>query len=522
MKADSVAFIGTRFQPQERGSHANSNITSTRFLTLFFTFVAATGTLRYLWSLSLANGDELFFSNGAGTLNSSTASTLEWWNFITWLWWEHTGRTADFLSAFVYFWGISSGKWIASILASASSLLIVLCLERLHVQLYPSRSIPLIFIPFGVGTLLFLPAADTLLATANLTLYSAAVSNYLVPTALTLLAIRLVVVNPSLSRLITSSAIGGVTATMHEQSAAMHIVLVTVFLMTGCSSLTLRSRALASVFPLMGAAEMLFSPGLHNKLAKVALSQPATDGPSLLGKFSATFFGIGIYYPLVLTLISLVIVLSVLHKKSKTGYLVRVFLLLSILALLISVGSFFLHPSEVSLRAVSLSAFLLLTCWVLSALLDNSYAGRLGLLFLVLAATSLSIPAVSGLSAIRVFNFTMLFSIVFLIWNVLVLFSRGSLSMPTDYTHHLVRNTKRVLPFILVASMTIIGFGKTLIAFQENYDPGIAALRQQHAVCSAALCRAIDPSVPYQRAVSGYGNHDYADIERVLQWILTE
>lgn len=500
-----------------RGSHANL------MLVTVGSFLGCALLLRYLWSYSLANGDELFFSNGAGNLDSADASADQWLSFMSWLWWEHTGRTADWLSALVYVWGISPGKWIASVLAAASASLIVLCLYQLHIHFSEVSTSRLTFIPLGVLALLFLPAADTLLSAANLTMYSAAVSNYLVPTSLIITILTMVVVNPTSTRLTIASLLGAVAGTLHEQSAAMIIVLVIALIAFGENLAPLRTRVFVSLLPLAGALEMFLSPGLHSKLSKVALAQSPMGAPSLSVKVATSFYGLGVYYPLLIALISITLAITLSHQNPgiRERRTAAATIALSV-AFLFTVAAFFLWSSSLTQFAVSASTFILIVEWAVALYQLETHTRTMGFLFFLLAMTSLSIPALSGLSAIRVYNYTILLSLILVLWLLMMLGEPVSPTPCVAPASSTKVKQKSLLVALIIALLSMTGMGKVVVAFHDNYSPGLADLQHQQSACNALLCQAEDPVLPYQRAISGYGDHDYADVERVIEWILAE
>lgn len=490
-------------------------------LFLLLSSIAASGFLRYLWSLSLANGDELFFSNGAGSFSTPSRAWSEWRSFFSWLWWEHTGRTADWLSGMFYFFGVSSGKWIASLCASLSAALIVWSLYRLHRVFRPHRQPHAVFVPLGVFALIFVYAFDTLVALVNLTMYSAAVANYLVPSALICLVITLIVENRSASSVYAAAFLACLTATMHEQAAAVLAVLAVIYMLKSARLHPLHTRLFVTGLTSLGVLEMFLAPGLHHKLGRVAAN--ASEPPSpLWQKVRNSLFSFGFYFPtLVFLLTAAVIVLVIVAVRKKER--VQAHVALGVLSVVCTAAWFLMFQYYVASPAdslkwiLTLALALTLSTWIVIPLMSRTPWMAAGAIFIVCAASSIAIPAAAGLGAVRVFNYPVIFAICFLLWTLMGIESRQiSILTPRSFRREIL--LARLLATVLIV-LTALTMVHSVIAFRANYTPGVALLQQQRQQCDQQICPAIDPVLPYPDALSGYGDHDYAGVEAVLNWI---
>lgn len=478
------------------------------------TVLVTTLVLRVLWAYSLANGDELFFSNGAGHFDNSQATWAQWYDFMAWLWLEHTGRTADWLSGAIYMWGIGTGKWLTSLLTAGSATLIAVSLTRLHSYAHSAKA-SAVAIPVSVAVLLFLPAFDTLTAPVNLTMYSAAVCNYLVPSALIIFALTLVIENRSRASHLAASLLAALTATMHEQSALIIIVLVLLYLVATAGQ-PLGVRILASILPLAGAAEMFLAPGLAHKLNRATVI--TEDSRSLVSKLASSLLAYSSSYPAVSVLVSLFLVVTIaLCTRLALKRAVLASFGAAILIWVLSLGLFVVLKSDLGKGLLVLSTALLLLSWLVVSWLAETSRQRIGFLLLLISATAFGLPAAAGLVQIRVFNFTIIFILSFVAWSVI----RLSHCARAHRRHRALAMSSTVLIAITVLAAAT-GMIKLLVSFSANYEPGIQHLTEQDQACSQELCPAVDPPLPYQRALSGYGDHDYADTHRVLEWIAAE
>lgn len=484
---------------------------------LGLTTASVTLFLRYLWSLSLGNGDELFFSTGAGDFNVPQGTMKQWASFFSWLWWEHTGRTADWLSGAVYFFGDEEGRWIVSLLTALSAATITWCLYYLFHKLYRVSMGAWILGPISVLSMLFAYSTLSLTPLANLTMYSAAVCNYLVPASLIFFSITLATTSKGLASLYAASILGGLTATMHEQAAAVLAVLSLFFIVYGTPRFSLPHRIFTSAIVFVGVVEMFFAPGLHAKLNRVASVAPETPIP-ITQKLLTSFHGFGIYFPLLGLFMSAVIACYLFSFIQNQNNKRLPKLLLGLLA--ISTGgwafSVFTHLLKLPFASVSSSGFacmVMMTVWLITPLLSPRPHIRWGAVLLIAAAASLAIPAAAGLSAVRVYNYPLIFFFAFFTWSGF------------NALNHLEENpsrSTRILTSVLFTALTLMTLwviGHAFVAFQANYAPGVEDLERQESICQSNICPAVDPTLPYQSALSGYGEHDYASTDAVLEWL---
>lgn len=478
--------------------------------------------LRYLWSLSLGNGDELFFSTGAGRFEIGEGSREQWRDFFSWLWWEHTGRTADWISGAIYYFGPDAGRWMASILAALSAGVITWCLHRLSRYMNVIHSQEVVMAPISMLTLLFSYSATGLKPLANLTMYSAAVANYLIPSALIFVVITITLTAKKLPALYSASVIGLFVASMHEQAAAVLLILAVIFVVRGPSKWPLTHRILSSLIVGSGIIEMFSAPGLHAKLARVATVEPET-ALSMPRKVITTFYTFGAYYSIPGLLISVVVAFYLIsytrvskHKRWSWALLGGLFLSTTIWATSI----FFPNLNSQSPPQVinGAACIVMVTIWLVTPLISTNQAVRFGFILLSAAAASLAIPAAAGLSAVRVLNFPIVFLLGFILWNAQSVVGAAILNTGLQ-RQRLTRVLSRLLIPAILIFISIWVMVHSVVAFRANYDPGIADLKKQAANCKSELCPATDPLLPYPQAKAGYGNHNYANTSNVLEWL---
>lgn len=493
-----------------------------RFTTaLLVSIVSTIFFLRYLWSLSLGNGDELFFSTGAGAFNVPDGTLAQWKEFFAWLWWEHTGRTADWLSGAVYFFGDEEGRWIVSTLTAVSAGVITWCLRRFHDYYRGDSSDSWFVAPIALLALLFAYAVRSLISLVNFTMYSAAVCNYLVPTAVIFVVVYIALTTQSLLALYTAAFLAALTATMHEQAAAVLAFLAFLFILHRRSQWALSHRLGTSLLTFAGVIEMFLSPGLHAKLARVAAVAPPTPKP-LPHKLAETFYGFSVHFPSLGLLMSIVIAGYLIHtiRRNPQAWWNTALLLglcLSTAVWRICMAAFALSHPIGSKKTIVLSCMLMMVIWLLAPLMSPEKLARAGTLLLLSAAVSLAIPAAAGLSAVRVYNYPLVFLISFLIWTIFLLVSARKTCHRTDNAFRISVAAVLLSGVLLFTSLWVIA--QATIAFQSNFEPGLADLKMQEDHCQQTLCPAQDPALPYPPAMSGYGEHDYASVDAVLEWI---
>lgn len=489
---------------------------------LVASFLVNTLFLRLLWSYSLGNGDELFFSTGGGRFNVSDGTVTQWAELLSYIWWEHNGRTIDWLSAAVYFFGEDAGRWIASVITTLSAAIIVWCIHRLVTFSHPEKRIPVLIAPIAISSILFSYSTLSLAPLANLTMYSASSVNYLVPSCMLMLAVTLVTTGHKLSSLYLGAVIALLTATMHEQSAVMVAALMLVLLFAGSKRWKLQHRLAASLIAVFGVAEIFLSPGLHNKLDRAAalVSQEAVSLPR---KVVTTFYAFGMYFPLLGLTVSAVIFFYLIRFSISDRYRTLSISLLTTLtlstALWILETALLLVSSPLGSQTLAgLSCITMMTSWILTPLLASSPAIRFGSLFFLSAAASLAIPAATGLGAVRVFNYSIIFFITFLLWSTMI----GSDELPhmgESSSSYRADSSASIVLLTALALMSAWVMTRAWTAFEANYDPGLESLIHQATQCNKSVCPAIDPQLPYPDALSGYGDHDYASTEAVLEWL---
>lgn len=495
-----------------------SNPTRHFALALVGTSLLVTLVLRYLWALSLGNGDELFFSTGAGAFNVPEGSWSQWGEFFSWLWWEHTGRTADWLSGAVYFFGDEEGRWIVSALTAFSAASITWSLHRLYIRDVTVSSRVWLIAPVAILSFVFSYSTKTLTALANLTMYSAAVSNYLVPTALIFIVITAVLTSEKTSTLYVHALLAGLVATMHEQAAAVLAVLVCVFLIFASERWSFPHRLGSSLVVLAGVVEMFMAPGLHAKLNRVAEASQAVP-PSLPHKLVASFSSFGVYFPFLGILISIVtatyliiFIRSNIRRSLAIGMLVT--LCLSTFVWLVYLAAVIARLSFASKKIVGAACIIMMLMWLVTPLLSASKTVQFSSLLMLCAAGSFSIPAAAGLGAVRVYNYPVIFFIAFLVWSIYL-----AAYPPCGETTPPGRPVLSALLATCLLVMSIWVLTQATIAFRANYAPGLQDLEKQDSQCTLEICQAKDPAIPYPPAMSGYGDHDYASTASVLEWI---
>lgn len=492
-----------------------------RALLYILTFGAIAACTRVFWMFSLGNGDELLFSSAGGVAPPGQATYEQWGAFAWKVWAVLSGRTADWLSSFVYISSVSNGKWIASILAAGSSTLLAASLYRLHRVFHPETHLSLLFIPVTASAFAFLPAFDTVNGTANLTMYSAAVCNYTVPASLILFSVTLVVENSTTGSVLLGSFFGALAATMHEQAAIAMLLLSLIYLLRGASLQRLGVRVASVVIVAFGASVMFLSPGLHDKLGRVE-SEVVAVGPSLASKAANTFHAFGLYFPATGLLVSFAMIITFATMTSRVSARIRKIVIIAIAienfvwAVLIVIH--LLTRSDITFVLLALSTLFLFSTWLAIAALTTVPWQRVTFLLLLCAAVTFAIPAAAGLGGIRAYNYPLLFFIAILAWTVAnVCAEQPALSLAKEPATS-PRKLGLTL-FGLVALFSAVGALKIGFTMTQNYAVGLADLQRQGEECRQSLCFAVDPPLPYPHAHSGYGEHDYAGIEAALLWV---
>lgn len=499
---------------QLRALHARRPTT----IVFGLSFLLITLLLRYLWSLSLGNRDEIFFSTGAGRFEIGAGSLSQWGEFFSWIWWEHTGRTADWLSGTIYLFGAEAGKWLVSILTATSIGAIVWCFQRLLSIFYAAPKRPLLTIPIAMLALLFSYSYSDLKLQSNLTTYSAAVCNYIVPTALVIIAITLVLTGSRTYHLYSAAIIGFAAATMHEQAATVVATLAVLLFVLGPTRWSRLHRFISSALMFLGVLEMFMAPGLRTKLDRASSAIDHASDPVIF-KIIRTFSTYGEYFPVIIVLVSGVLVFQLLRTAFDTGRKISVSLLaLVILGSSVLWGVSFKFPDlDFGVDPYILSGTscgITMIAWLVAPLFARTQATRFGSVILLCAAASMAIPAVAGLSQnLRVFNYPSLFLIAFLIWSMFT----GSQFFGKNNTGVQISG---IATAILATILLLVSINVTLrvvTAFHENYAIGLEDLQRQQAACTHVHCLATNPDVPHPRALSGYSGNE--DINYVLEWI---
>lgn len=440
-------------------------------LIFIFLGVCLTGFFRYVWEFSLANGDEFFFANLKGRAPVANYSLADLGDFFYFLWSEHTGRTADWLSTLVYFFGFSTGRWITSAFTAFSIVLIAMSIYRVS-RVFFTESIGATWAA-AVATLVavFAVAAPAMFHTAyvsNLLVYSAAICNYLVVVALLCWVWALGLTAQTPSSWLLGAGLAFLIGTSHEQAAIAAVTLAVGLIWVRRKDF---SKTLLAAFPvaaLGGAAFMFLSPGLHQKLARTNLDKNLSQG--LLGKTKASLKALFIQY-------------------ENYPYLL---LGLGILGLVILAAVFFFAKTPpVSPSAHPVSAILLLA---------------------LVATATMSIPLGSGTGQIRVFNYPILLAGV-------------AAAVSVCFAVILVRTTSIRL-FLFGAAVLLWGFyaggglAHTFWSQYENYPAGKMQLVEQIKTCSQSSCILTDPiNLPVKHAFSGYGDNEYATTADLRLWL---
>ncbi|MDO5060369.1 MAG: hypothetical protein Q4D73_01915 [Actinomycetaceae bacterium] len=392
-------------------------------------------------------------------------------DFFVFLWSEHTGRTADWLSTLVYFFGFSTGRWITSALTALSIVLIAMSIYRVSRVFFATRINATAVALVATLVSVFAVAAPAVFQTAyvsNLLVYSAAICNYLVIVALLcwVWALGLTAVAPS--GWLFGAGLAFLIGTSHEQ-AAIAVVTLTV----GLAWVRRKdfSKVLLATLPvaaLVGAACMFLSPGLHQKLARTNLDQNLSQG--LLGKAKASLKALFVQF-------------------ENYPYLL---LALGILGLVIvAVVFFFAQTPPAAPTAHPVAAILLLA---------------------VVATATMSIPLGSGTGQIRVFNYP-------------ILLAGLAAAVSICFAILLIR-TNSIRWLLLSGSVLLFtfygggGLTHTFWSQYENYPAGREQLVKQIKACPQSSCILTDPSnLPVRHAFSGYGDNEYATTADLRLWL---
>lgn len=424
--------------------------------------------MRYVWTFSLANGDEFFFAGlkNTGQIGNYSAADLQ--AFLHFLWFEHTGRTADFVSTFVYYFGFSSGKWIVSALTGFSISLIAYSLTRAW-QVYASKapysriysSAAILLVLFAV----YAPAALNTAYVSNLLVYSAAICNYLIYVALLTYAWSLTLTAERFSTWVAPGLLLFLVGSSHEQAAlaVITLVLLTCFLrFRNASKLGL---VFFSSLGFFGAALMLFSPGLANKLSRAGAG--VTAGDPIWVKALKSLYALAaqyLYLPLFILLLGVAGLLVIYRQNTNTS-----------------------KRRATGPLAASIS-------------------------FTLVAADTLSVPLASGVGQIRVFHYPMLLGALAAGFSFYLGFEIIS---PNRLRHSLA-----LVALSLFLVFGALGLKHTYDSQVLNFPSGYAQLQQQIANCPQAECMLTDPTgLPVKHGFSGYGEHEYAHTDFMRQWL---
>ena len=281
-----------------------------------------------------------------------------------------------------------------------------------HVSPYPKKITWIA--PISLLTLLFSYSATNLQSLVNLTMYSAAMCNYFVPSALIFVVLILVLTTEKTLYLYAAAAVGFIAATMHEQSAAILAVLCLLLLIIGPQRWHIIHRSAAVLIVVAGIIEMFMAPGLQNKLSRVAAAAP--EAPvSLPRRLVTTFYGFSVYFPLTAIMISAILVIYLIYYIRSSlhphwGIILLVSLSFTTLLWSLCRVLLFLDSPASSQALTGLFCMLMMIVWVVVPLLSSEKSVRFGSVIFLCAASSMAIPAAAGLGAVRVFNFPVIFS----------------------------------------------------------------------------------------------------------------
>lgn len=436
-------------------------------IQFLLTGLALTLFMRYVWRFSLANGDEFFFAGLKNTAQIGNYSTSSLSGFLHFLWFEHTGRTADFLSTFVYYFGFSVGKWIVSALTGFSVSLIALSLYRSWLVFSSAPKLPTRFswVALTVSLFaLFSPAALNTAYISNLLVYSAAICNYLVFIALLTYAWSLSLTAASFKSWITPAGLVFIVGTAHEQAA---LAVLTLVFLTFIFRFPSGSKLGLGVFTgagLAGSALMLASPGLSNKLRRASVALNHTQG--FVSKATNSLYALAAQY-----------------------HLLPVF----ILAVGI-VGLLLISKQHMTLSFKSPSPF---------------YAASS---FAFLAVATLSIPLASGVGQVRVFHYPLILGALAAGYAYYL----GAVGLPGSRGSSL---STRIIILIFLG-LTLFGAFRTYDSQVRNFPLGEVQLINQINSCPNKDCMLLDlTGLPVHHGFSGYGEHDYAHTGYMAQWL---
>lgn len=388
-------------------------------------------------------------------------------DFLHFLWFEHTGRTADFLSTFVYYFGFDAGKWIVSALTGFSVSLIAFSLYRSWLVFSPSRMLPKSsgWVALTVSLFaLFSPAVLNTAYISNLLVYSAAICNYLVFVALLTYAWSLSLTASSLNSWLVPAGLVFVVGTSHEQASLSVITLVFLAFVFRFSTSSKLGLAVFAGAGLVGSALMLGSPGLANKLGRASAALNHQQG--LISKATNSLYALAAQYHL-----------------------------LPVFILVVGLVSLLLISKHQLARGISVSG--------------PFYAA---VAFALLAAATLSIPLASGVGQVRVFHYPLILGALaggyayYLGAVVLCAGQRSSLG------------TKILI--LVFCVLAVFGAFRTYNSQVRNFPLGEVQLLEQIDSCPIEDCMLVDlTGLPVHHGFSGYGEHDYAHTGYMTLWL---
>ncbi|OKL48307.1 hypothetical protein BSR28_00965 [Boudabousia liubingyangii] len=498
-------------------------------LAPFIVGLSAFFFIRLLWNYSLGNGDEIYFSTGHSTFKIHEGTRQQWWDFFKMLWVSHTGRTADWLSGAVFYWGANVGKWLVSAITVLCAALIAKSTLKLSGAI-TGHNAWLIEITWILSVLFLFPFA-TLSSSSNLLLYSAAICNYLVPAALLIWSLQFFFIRNggSVTHSLAAGSTLGIVATMHEQAAAIVLVWVAIMGLLYLKEIGLKNYLLFSVPALVGSIEMFLAPGLW---AKLGTFNEATPDRPLLQKISLTFFSWNLHYSVLVIGFSILMAASVLTARS-LSLLLR--LSIATVSLILSVSWLYLL-SDMDLqsflegnsyRTVSVIGSLSLLAWFIISLVIWLDHGSKIVFTISAFGVSFGLAALPGLGQIRVFNYPMLFllSSIFLVLLdfIYVKGTQNTRNAQIQKSQSPLEKLLRLTAAISVGLMIFSSFftaRNLYVAQSENYPVGVTFLKAVKQQCGHEKCPLKDiPKLPNRTAFPGYADDNKTYVEDILAWI---
>lgn len=457
-------------------NHSPFRVSATAYFWLYGLLLSA--FFRFIWTFSLANGDEFFFASLRGAATPGNYSLKELGDFLYFLWAEHTGRTADWLSTLIFYFGFDAGLWLTSALTGGSATLFAFAVFRfLRIAQPGFATKQLVFQSLLAATFaLFAPAVTKVAYVSNLLVYSAAICNYLVFASLLVLAWSLVFTSVSQRAWVGASLLAFLVASSHEQAAVAVVTLAGLLWFTRLQAVGAPKLLGFTVASLLGAAAMFASPGLHHKLGRASVDTSLSAGLLLKAKTSLLAFG-SQYHWLLAFLFCIGVWGLITLQEVKAG-----------------------RSQRNSAKKPRTSAFAAL------------------LVLALVAVSTLSIPLASGVGQTRVFHYPLLL---------------GGLAAVTAYQlgFQLQRPGKKksqnrwqlFAHKLGTLGLVLIVVGGIIVTFWSqyaNYPAGRVQLEAQIEACESGRCQLTDPTgLPVHHGFSGYGDHDYANTQYMEMWL---